>query len=453
MDDADSPAPDPKLSRSRLVVTLAVGIALSAASLGLIDDPLRARAVLLAALYLTFALSEIVAPFVPTLFLLVATPLLLGPLSQRFSLSSVLAWTADPVLALFAGGLAVGLAAQRHGVDAALAAFMLRMAGRSRRRLLAIVLLAAAVMSMWLSNVAAAALLLASLRPALAGAIEPGFRRSLLVALAVGANLGGMTTPVGSGPNAIAIAQTRELHRIAFVEWMGFGVPIAFGMCALAFGWLVVRYGVRGRSEVRVSPPLALTQRGRSVVMLLSAAIVAWVTEPLHGVAASLIALALLLLLFGSNLLVKSDLGSLDWSTLGLIAGGLALGRLLENTGMLTAFSDVLAAAHYPRWVWLGGLVMMSAGLSAVMSNTAAAAMLVPLSLQLDGSVSTAVIVAVATSFGMPLPISTPPNALVFGTGAIRSRDLLEIGLFLMLVGCVIVTLTGTWFLRLLGLE
>lgn len=445
--------PEPRLSRTRLLATLAVGAAISGVIAVTVRDPLYARALLVVALYLTFALSEIVAPFVPTLFLLVATPLMLGPISPQFSLGRVLGWAADPVVALFAGGLAVGLAARRHGIDAALAALLLRFAGRSRRRLLAIVMLSATFMSMWLSNVAAAALLLAAMRPALAATKEPVFRRSLLLALAVGANLGGVTTPIGSGPNAIAIAETRDAHPIGFVEWMGFGLPIALGMCVLAFVWLVLRYGVHGATDVTIPAPPSITGRGRSVVALLGLAIGAWLTEPLHGVGAASIALALLLVLFGSNLLARPDLGALDWSTLGLIAGGLALGRLLESTGILSTFSETLALAEYPRWLWLGGLVVASAGLSAVMSNTATAAMLVPLGLSLDSAPSTAIIVAVATSFGMPFAISTPPNALVFGTGDVRSRDLLETGLLLMIAGCVVVTLTGGGFLGLLGFE
>ena len=436
----------------RPIATLVVAAAVAGAALGLVADPLQSRVLLVAGLYLTFVLSETVAPFVPTLFLLAAAPLLLGSLSQRYALGQVLGWAADPVLALFAGGLALGLAAQRHGVDAALAALLLRAAGRTRRGLLAVTLLAATFLSMWMSNVAAAALLLAALQPALAS-LEPGFRRSLLIGLAMGANLGGVTTPIGSGPNAIAIAETRALHPITFAEWMGFGLPIAAGMCGLAYVWLVLRYRVRGPSELRLEAPHALSRRGYGVVALLAAAILAWLAEPLHGVGAPSIALALLLLLFGSNLLAKSDLGALDWSTLGLISGGLVLGRLLESSGVLTVLAQALPIADSPRWLWLGALVSVSAVLAALMSNTATAAMLIPLGLHIDSAASTAVILAVATSFGVPLPISTPPNAVVYGTGAIRSRDLLEIGLGIMVIGCVVVTLSGGWFLGLFGMD
>jgi sodium-dependent dicarboxylate transporter 2/3/5 len=316
-----------------------------------------------------------------------------------------------------------------------------------------VVLLAAAGTSMWLSNVAAAALLLVALQPLLASSsLEPAFRRALLLALAIGANLGGMATPIGSGPNAIAIAATRATHPITFIRWMSFGVPIVLGMLGIGLAMLVLRYRVRGQFELTVDAPERLSRRALLLIGIFGAAVVAWISEPLHHVAAPLVALTLMLSLFATGLLRKADLGALDWATLGLIAGGLGLGRLLESTGVLTDLAGALALADYPRWLWLGGLVLMSASLAAIMSNTATAALLIPLGLLLDASASTAIIVAVATSFGMPLPISTPPNAMAYGAGGLRVADLLQIGLPLMILGCLLVTLTGTWFLALLGL-
>lgn len=439
-------------SRTRVIATLATSCAISAAAFAWVDDPLRARGLAIAGVYLAFALSEIVPPFVPTLFLLLAVPLTLGSTSPRYALGSVLDWAADPVVVLFAGGLALGLAAERHGVDQRLTSLVVQSAGKRRRALLGLVLLSAAGLSMWLSNVGASALLLAALRPALSEREDPAWRRSVMLALAVGANLGGMTTPIGSGPNAIAIAETRAIRAISFAEWMSFGVPIALGLGVVAYVWLVLRYRVSGTCELSLPEQPALSARGRAVLLFLLAAITAWLTEPLHGVGAPLVALALLLLLFGSNVLGKADLGKLDWSTLGLIAGGLMLGRLLESTGVVSALAESLLAAQLPRWAWLGALVGASAGLSAIMSNTATAAMLIPVALQMDPSPSTGIIVAVATSFGMPFAISTPPNALVYGSGELRALDLLQVGLGVMLIGCVTVTLSGAWFLGLLGL-
>ena len=118
--------------------------------------------------------------------------------------------------------------------------------------------------------------------------------------------------------------------------------------------------------------------------------------------------------------------------------------------GLLARIADV-PWDDYTRIVWLGGLVLASALMSAVMSNAATVALLVPLGMAIDPSPSTAILIAVGASFGMPFSISTPPNAMVYGTGEVSSRDLLWIGVPLMVIGCVVVTLTGPVVLELFG--
>jgi sodium-dependent dicarboxylate transporter 2/3/5 len=262
-----------------------------------------------------------------------------------------------------------------------------------------------------------------------------------------------MATPIGSGPNAIAIAATQAARPITFVHWMAFGTPITFGMLSLGFALIVLLYGVRGKCDITIEAPRILSTKAKGLLWLFALTIAAWLSEPFHHVNASLVALAVTLLLFATGLLTKRDLGALDWSTLGLIAGGLGLGRLLENTGLLTDLTASIMGTDYPRWVTLGGLVFASATLAALMSNTATAALLVPLGLQLHGGSSTAIIIAIAASFGMPFPISTPPNALVYGTGSLRVADLLVLGLVVMVIGCVVVTLTGAGFLSWLSID
>jgi len=434
----------------KILVTLCVAIGGALALLYAVPDPQAARALALSFVYLVLALTELVPPFVPTMFLLAATPIALGPLSKNYQLPTVLTWAADPVIALFAGGFALGLAAKRHGVDSAFASRLVLWGGGSQRRLVWLLLLSAAGASMWMSNVAAAALLLAALGPLLDTKIDVRFQKALLLAVAMGANMGGMATPLGSGPNAIAIAATRSID---FLDWMSFGVPIVLGMLVLTFGALVALFDLSHRYTLELDAPPALSRSGKLLLCVFALAIGAWLTEAWHGASAPTVALALMFVLFSTGLLRREDLGELDWATLGLIAGGLILGRLLESTGLLGTVASSMEWQDAPRWLWLGSFVLASAVLSALMSNTATAALLVPLSLQIDPSPSTAVIIAIATSFGMPFPISTPPNAMVYGTGRVSVRELLQIGLPLMLIGCAVVTLSGAWFLGLLGID
>lgn len=441
------------ISRTRVIAVALVTAAVAALCLALIEDPVLARAALVASVFLILSLTEIVPPFVPVLVLLVATPVLLGPLGEAYRLSAVLAWPADPVLALFAGGLSLGLAAQRHGIDTAIAREILRLSGGHQARLLALVLLGTATMSMWMSNIAAAAVMLTALRPAVSHLdIGHPFRRAVLLGVAVGANLGGIATPIGTGPNAIAISAAWEHHPITFLGWMTFALPLVLGMLLLGYALLRLRYRVHGTFEQRDLARGPRSRKAVAVVVLFCAAVAAWISEPLHGLSAPLIALAVVLALFGSGLLEKRDLGALDWSTLGLIAGGISVGKLIERAGLFAQVTEIVDWTTLPPLLWLGGLVMVSALLSALMSNTATAALLVPLGMTLDPSPATAVIIAISASFGMPFTISTPPNAMAYGEGGLTARDLLWVGLPLMLIGCALVTLTGPPVLRLLGL-
>lgn len=428
----------------------AVAFAASAAFLALqLETPMQRWAALIAIGYLALALGEFVPPIVPTLLLLVVTPLTLGRLAPRFQLSEVLTWPAEPVLALFAGGLALGLAAQRHGIDGAMARAVLGISHGSRRRLLALVAFGTAAMSMWMSNIAAAAMVLAALRP-ITREGDRGFHRALLLAVAMGANLGGMATPIGTGPNALAIAAAAPHVRITFLHWMAFALPLVCGMLALVVGLLVFGYRVQGRFVPTLGAAPLVSARFIGVVVVFAAAVAAWLTEPLHGVSAPLVSLGTMLVLFATGLLQRSDLGKLDWSTLALIAGGICLGTLIEQSGLL----GLIAALEWgalSQLAWLGALVVASATLSALMSNTATAALLIPFGMSVQPSPAVAVAIAIAASFGVPFTISTPPNAMAYGEGALRTLDLLRIGLCVMLIGCALVATTGLPVLRALG--
>ncbi len=429
-------------------IAVALSLAAGAAALALVPEPRLGRATAIVTVCLVLWLTEAVPAFLPTVILWLASPLLLSDVS----LPKALAWSADPVLTLFFGGFALGVAARRHGLDAALAQRLVRASRGRRARLLGLLMGGTAVLSMWMSNVAAAAMMIAASRPVLA-ALPPddAFRRAVLVAIAMGGNFGGLATPVGTGPNGIAIAAAEAQHHITFAAWMLFGVPLAIGLIAVAYVVLVRRHRVRGAFEAPAAPAARLSPAGRGLLVVFGVTVVAWLTEPLHGVAAALVALAAVVLLFGAGLLARDDLAKIDWGTLLLIAGGIGLGRLIEHAGLVDAVTARLGLEAAPATLRLLVFVLAAATMSALMSNTGTATMLIPLALQIDPAPSTAVLVAVATSLGAPFVVSTPPNAMVYGEGGVTSRDLLVPGLVVMLAGAALVTWTGPLVLRLFG--
>lgn len=431
----------------------AVFIAIAMAILVGLDVSLAPRAAFVALVCVCLWLTGWVPVWVPTLVLWGTTPLLLGTMDARFDAPAVLRWSVDPVLALFLAGFALAKSAQHLGLDARIAAFVLRKAGGSTMRLVGVAAFTTALLSMWMSNVAAAALMLKAFHPILGHAqANAALRSSLLLAIALAADVGGIATPIGTGANGIAMAAIAGNHPVNFLHWMAFGVPLALFL-VLAVLALVVRR-VRTDAALQTIEMETATTRDASttaliVVFLLT--LVLWLSEPLHGIDAWIVALGAVAALLLSRVLHVRHLLGLDWGTLLLVAGGIGVGRLLQESGLVADLASRLPLATISPTVRLLALCLTSATLSALMSNTATAALLIPLAAAVDPAPSTAIIVAIASSLGIPFVMSTPPNAMAVSAG-LKPRELLAPGLFIMTAGCVLIALTGPMVLRAVGI-
>ena len=300
----------------------------------------------LIALCLALWLGALVPAFVPTLLMLTAAPLVLSGQSAAAATRTVLSWAADPVLALFFGGLAAGAAARKHGLDERVARFLIARSGGSPRRLVALLMIGTAALSMWMSNVAAAAMMIGAARPALQRMENPAAERAGLVGLAMAANVAGLSTPIGSGPNGIAIAALATRAPISFVGWMLFGVPLACGLLVVVYLLVRSRLPIAPLSPAIASPSAPpLTFAAKLTLVLVALAIAFWLAEPWLGVPAAVVSLGLGAALFSSGALEPKDLAQIDWSTLFLIAGGVVLGRLTEATGLLEPATTALESA------------------------------------------------------------------------------------------------------------
>jgi sodium-dependent dicarboxylate transporter 2/3/5 len=284
-----------------------------------------------------------------------------------------------------------------------------------------------------------------------APATTDAFRRALLLAIALAADVGGVATPIGSGPNGIAIAAVEARHKIAFIEWMAFGVPLALGLVTAVVVMVLVLFRPTGRFDIAPSERPRLDAKAWIFSSVLALTIILWLAEPLHGLPAWVVAAGAIGLMIVLGLLGQRDLLRLDWGTLLLIAGGIGLGALLDRSGGVRLFASALPLNTIPYVFALLGFCLVCALLSALMSNTAAATLLIPLAATVDASPSTAVLVAVAASLGVPFVISTPPNAMAVANG-LRSKDLLLPGIALMVGGCLLVALTGPWVLHAVGI-
>jgi sodium-dependent dicarboxylate transporter 2/3/5 len=426
-----------------------------------IDSQIYARVTMIAGVCLILWLSEIVPSFVPTFLLLTLIPLLLAPIDAKYNLSNTLTWAVDPVLALFLGGFAIGAATEKYELDKYLARTSLKTAGNSFPKFLLLVISLTAFLSMWMSNIAAAALMIACLRPVIAGLNAVHIlRRALLVGIALGADLGGIATPIGTGANAIAIASVSSVHHISFLEWMTFAFPLAGGMLFIGYFIIIARLRLHRTKLTNFTSVITEQETkekrfGKSEIgflSILAVTIILWLSEPLHGVPAGTISLGATCVLFLSGLLKKEDLSRIDWSTLLLIAGGITLGRLLEQSELIKALAEGIAWQAMNPTLILFLLCLTSAVLSALMSNTATVVLLLPMASVLFHQPSVSILIAIAASFGIPFVISTPPNAMVYGEGGVKFNDLFLPGILLMILGCVLISLTGQAVLNFVGI-
>lgn len=398
--------------------------------------------VLVGALWMTRALDlTVTALLVPVLA--VAT----GLLDTRAALASF----AHPIIFLFLGGFVLATALQRHGLDAALAAWVMRRARGHRRRATWLLFALTAALSMWISNTATAALMLPLALGLLgrtrgedtATARDDAF---VLLGVAYAASIGGLGTLVGSPPNAIAAAQAG----IDFTQWLGFGLPLVLVLMPLMV--LVLTLVLRPRLAGNVELPagnFAWTRERRLTVAIFLLTGAGWIfSAPLAhwlGIKAdfdTLVAVAAVLALVGSGVLrwEEAERGT-QWGILLLFGGGLALGQVLERSGaspwLAARVMDLVQGA--PLALLLLAVLAFVVFLSELASNTAVAALLVPVFLGMAGSLgltpaTLAVTVAAAASCGFMLPVATPPNALVFGTGRVPAPLMMRAGLALNLV-------------------
>ena len=219
-------------------------------------------------------------PYVPTLLSLGRTPFVSG-YGEQFQLARVLGWSANPVVALFLGGFALSVAASRHGIDNLIARVAVRLSAGHRLGLVALVIAATATLSMWMSNIAAAAMMLVALHPLFVGTPKANrFRRATLMGIAIGANFGGIATPIGTGPNAIAIAAVSNSVRVTFLDWMVFALPLALGLMIAGTILLTARFQLRGLTECNFRLPVNWRPAARNACLLHRRA---WLTEPIHG--------------------------------------------------------------------------------------------------------------------------------------------------------------------------
>lgn len=372
--------------------------------------------------------------------------------SNLVSYKAILACFADPTIMLFIGGFIIAIAATKSGLDVKLAKALLLPFGTKSENVLLGFLLVTGLFSMFISNTATAAMMLTFLTPVLRSLPADGKGKiALALAIPIGANIGGIGTPIGTPPNAIALNFLREAgHVVGFGEWMMVMGPLTIVLLLLA--WVVLRWLFPFKQKtihLEIDDSHIKTDwRNYVVYVTFAITICLWLLDSVTGVNANVVAMLPVGVFAISGVITKKDLEEISWSILWMIAGAFALGVALKATGL---GSHLIEAIPFDQWHPI--MIIVGSGLICYLmanfiSHTATATLFVPIlalagqgmtSLDSFGGVSTLLIgVAIGSSVAMILPISTPPNALADATGMIKQKDMVKTGIIMGIFGLVL---------------
>jgi len=368
----------------------------------------------------------------------------------------------SPVIFLFMGGFALAASLQKYGLDQLFALKMLSFSGGRSLQAILLLFLTTALLSMWISNTATIALML----PIAIGLLsnhsakeEPNLYLFVLLGLAYSGNLGGMATLIGSPPNAIAAAAAG----LSFSDWLYWGLPMFALLFPLMILILYVMFKPKFSSSLSFElKPIEYDWHRKFVIAVFLFTALGWIfSSPLSealGITKgfdSMLAVLAIILLTGSNSLPFDDfIKKTNWGILILFGGGLTLSMVLKTSGASMWLANLISS-NLPQdntWLILLIICIFVIFLTELVSNTASAALLVPLfmSVAIDLNLpptGIAVIIALSASCAFMLPVATPPNAIVFASGFVPQKAMMRAGLVLNLVFSVVIATVASFLM------
>lgn len=370
--------------------------------------------------------------------------------TMSLSYSDFFASFASPIIILFMGGFLLSTSVTKHGLDKVIAGKLIRPFAGKPLTLLFGVLGITAFFSMWMSNTATAAMMLAIIVPLVHSMPKDDkFHRAIILAVPFGANIGGVGTPIGTPPNAVALAALRMAgYEIGFADWMVMAVPLSILMLIVT-GLLLYRFfpPAPDLQLPKLEAGGTITGAGRVTLIILAVTILLWLTSKWTGISDAVVALIAAAGLTAMRVLDRRDVDSIDWNVLILMWGGLSLGHAMQVTELveyIVALPVVATVTSLPgatgALVLSSFIIVLSVVLSTFMSNTATAALIVPMAMAMSphDQGSLAVLTALACSFAMAMPVSTPPNAIAFASGDIPASSMIRSGGVISLVAVLI---------------
>lgn len=401
-----------------------------------------------------FWLTEVIDLSVTALLIpLLSIFLLDTPVKLAFSEFS------HPIIFLFLGGFALAAALRQQGIDQWLANKMVLIAKGNAKNACLLLCCTATALSMWISSTAVTAMLMPlvlSITNQLPQKIQHRMGSFALLGIAYSASIGGMATIVGTGPNAIAAAYTQ----MNFLQWLEIGLPISFTLFLCCLFWLNIFFRPANNCKVAINPVEKIRFNFKQVatIIVFSFTVICWIFgNPLGSYLgilkhfdAFIVMVAIIPLATLGLLDFRTFIRSTQWDILLLFGGSFTLGQIIKTTGvsafLATHLSDLLIGL--PASIWIILLISFVIFFTELTSNTASTALLVPIFLTMTEPLNAspellAILIALSASCAYMLPIATPPNAMVFASGHIKQKRMMQAGFVLNCLAIFIIGFFG----------
>jgi len=386
-------------------------------------------------------------------------PLILFPASGVLTLPSTASNYANPVIFLFLGGFMLAIAIQKTGLHRFIADFILPKKHITPRRIIFAFGLISALLSSLLSNTTTALLLLPV---AMYVTDERLFQSRFVLAIAYGASIGGIITPIGTPPNLILMGfmESQGIVSVSFVKWMFMTTPLALAMLVV-LPWLL-SYGLpkSHNSFVLEKTRIAMTKEQKklaymvgllAVLLLLNSPIKPW--YPGLGLDEKLIMLSFGILMFlpGMDYLKWEDTKAIPYEIIFLFGAGFAIANAFMDSGLANLVATNLQNfSTLPEFTLIILIAILITFSTEVTSNTALVSMALPIiySLGKVANIDTSLALMVATicgSYAFMLPIATPPNAIAISSGSLKIKEMMKIGLLMNIIGITMIAIIA-WF-------
>ncbi len=430
-------------------------------------------------------------------------PLVIFPATGVLSEAEVARAYGHPMILLLMSGAFLSVALEHVGAHRRIALTMVRVCGKgSPAGLVLAFMLATAFLSMWISNTATALMMIPIGVAVLSQAAQPQLRLPLLLGIAYSASIGGIATPIGTPPNIMFMGQLEALHgkKYGFGQWMSIGMPVVILMLAFTWWWLtrsLRKLSADQFGRIEIPDPGRWQPAEVRVLVILTLTALAWIfrSGPMGGwsgllpsaaadghslVGDTTIAVAAALALFlcpagrevdkctlssassdspGEAVAASAGTGSvgarrllpweaaakIQWGMLLMFGGGIALATAFSATGLSRSVGGVFTVFQgAPTWLVLLSICLVVTFLTEITSNTATAAILLPLlgelAITLDMPPERLMIAGtISASCAFMMPVATPPNLVAFSAGGVRTIDMAKNGLAISLFGAVVI--------------